>query len=73
MCEREKIKQELKSEGRSIKWLWRIVRTEGFGTLAYTRFTEILSGSYLGGYAPNVIKTARQSLDEENKKLAPKS
>ena len=70
MFEGEKIKQELKSEGRSIKWLWRIVRTKGFGTLAYTRFIEILNGSYLGGYAPKVVETARQVLDEENKKSA---
>lgn len=70
MFEGEKIKQELKSEGRSIKWLWRIVRTKGFSTLAYTRFIEILNGSYLGGYAPKVIKTARQVLNEENKKTA---
>jgi len=70
LFEGEKIKQELKSEGRSIKWLWRIVRTKGFGTLAYTRFIEILNGSYLGGYAPKVVETARQVLDEENKKSA---
>jgi hypothetical protein len=71
LFEGEKIKQELKRDGRSIKWLWRIVRTRGFGTLAYTRFIEILNGSYLGGYAPKVIKTAMQILEEgENKRDA---
>lgn len=71
MFEGEKIKRELKRDGRSIKWLWRIVRTRGFGTLAYTRFIEILNGSYLGGYAPNVIQTAKQILKEgENKRDA---
>jgi hypothetical protein len=68
LFEGEKIKQELKHEGRTIKWLWRIVRTRGFSTLAYTRFVEILNGSYLGGYAPRVIQTARQALDDFNNK-----
>jgi hypothetical protein len=64
MFEGEKIKQQLKQEGRSMKWLWRIVRTKGFSTLAYTRFSEILNGSYLGGYAPEVIKTSWQIMKD---------
>lgn len=67
LTEYKRIKKWLFDNEHTLKWLWRIVRTKGFGSLAYNRFCEIMNGSYLGGYAPNVIATAKQVINNYEK------
>jgi hypothetical protein len=65
LVEGKEIKKMLIDGDHTLKWLWRQVRETKYRTLAYTRFCEIINGSYLGGYAPDVLKTAKRVLDEQ--------
>ena len=67
MEEYKEIKKRLIDGEHTIKWLWRLVRVKGYSTLAYSRFCEILNGSYLGGYAPGVLDAAEKVLDDQQK------
>jgi len=70
LAEYKEIKKRLIDGDHTLKWLWRKVRVRGFASLAYNRFCEVMNGSYIGGYAPAILDTAEQVLDEEDKKPA---
>jgi hypothetical protein len=64
LAEAKEIKKALIDKELTMKWLWRRVIKKGFGTLHYSRFTEIMNGSYVGGYAPAVIEAAQEVLKD---------
>ena len=64
MAEYKEIKKRLIDRDLTMKWLWRRVTKKGFGTLHYTRFIEIMNGSYTAGYTPDVLEAAEQILND---------
>ena len=65
MAEAKEIKKILIDNDLTMKWLWRRVIKRGFETLHYSRFTEIMNGSYVGGYSSAVIEAAQDILKEQ--------
>lgn len=65
MAEAKEIKKALIDNDLTMKWLWRQVIKKGFGTLHYSRFTEIMNGSYVGGYSSAVMEAAQGIMKEK--------
>jgi hypothetical protein len=65
MAEGKEIKKRLIDAEKTQVWLFNQVRKKGFLTLHYTRFTEIIKGTYTGGRAHEILETAEQILDKQ--------